>query len=93
MRRRAFKAASKENKPLFGEDGKVRGMLEKYDDEEEEGGMTIDDQGAIEEATRKRQEDIRARLRAGILGMSTIAARLCCLFMNSLLMFPPYSLK
>lgn len=65
MRRKAFKAAAKENKPLFGEDGKVRGLLEKYDAEMEDEGMTIDQQGAIEEAKKKRQEDIRARLRAG----------------------------
>ena len=60
-------AAAKENKPLFGEDGKVRGLLEKYDEEEQEAGMGIDATGAVEEAKRKKQEDIRARLRAGIL--------------------------
>ena len=67
LRRKAFKAAAKENKPLFGEDGKVRGLLEKYDEEEQEAGMGIDATGAVEEAKRKKQEDIRARLRAGML--------------------------
>ena len=67
LRRKAFKAAAKENKPLFGEDGKVRGLLEKYDEEEQEAGMEIDATGAVEEAKRKKQEDIRARLRAGML--------------------------
>lgn len=65
IRRKAFKAASKETKPLFGEDGRVQGLLEKYDQEAEEDGMLIDDQGAVEEAKRKRQDDIRAKLRAG----------------------------
>ena len=65
LRRKAFKAGTKENKPLFGEDGRVQGLLEKYDPEAEDEGMVIDDQGAIEEAKRKRQDDIRAKLRAG----------------------------
>ena len=65
LRRRAFKAAAKENKPLFGEDGRVQGLLEKYDEEGEDEGMLINGEGAVEEAKRKRQADIRERLRAG----------------------------
>ena len=75
LRQRAFKAAAKENKPLFGEDGKVRGLLEKYDEEEQEAGMEIDATGAVEEAKRKKQEDIRARLRAGMLPSCSEAHR------------------
>ena len=65
MRRKAFKAATKKNVPLFGEDGKVRNMLEKYDDEEAEAGMQIDASGAIEDAKRQKQAAIRERLKAG----------------------------
>lgn len=70
LRRKAFKAAAKENKPLFGEDGRVQGLLEKYDAEVEEEGMLINEQGAVEEAKRKRQADIREKLRAGISSCS-----------------------
>lgn len=63
QRKKAFKAATKENKPLFGEDGKVRGLLDKYDEEAEEMGMRIDEAGAI--ARAKKQEEIRAKLREG----------------------------
>lgn len=73
LRRKAFKAASKENKPLFGEDGKVQGLLEKYDEEVEDEGMLIDEQGAIEAAKRKRQADIREKLRAGNQSFPDIA--------------------
>lgn len=42
-------------------------MLDKYDEEEQEQGMQIDASGAVEDAKRKRQEEIRARLKAGVL--------------------------
>lgn len=66
QRKKAFKAATKQNKPLFEEDGQRRGLLDKYDEEEQEAGMQIDASGAINEAKLKRQEEIRARLKAGI---------------------------
>ena len=67
VRRKAFKAAAKENKPLFGEDGRVQGLLEKYDEEAEDEGMLINEQGAVEAAMQKRQADIREKLRAGTI--------------------------
>lgn len=67
MRRKARKAATKENKPLFGEDGRKRAMLDQYDEEEAEEGMEIDESGAVEEARQKRQADIRARLKQGVI--------------------------
>lgn len=70
LRRKARKAATKENKPLFGEDGVRRGMLEKYDEEEEEDGMEIDASGAIEEARRKKQAEIRAKLKQGLTSIA-----------------------
>ena len=65
QRKKAAKAATKQNKPLFEEDGERRGLLDKYDEEEKEAGMQIDALGAVSEAKLKRQEEVRARLRAG----------------------------
>lgn len=65
-RDKARRAASKEEhiKPLFGEDGKKRTMLDKYD-EEEETGMDIDESGTFTSEKAKQQAEIRARLAAG----------------------------
>ncbi|KAL4429830.1 hypothetical protein ABPG77_010947 [Micractinium sp. CCAP 211/92] len=60
-RQKARKAAGKQAKPLWEEDGKRRSLLDKYDEEEEQ-MMQLDDAGAIEAAKQKRQEEIRARL-------------------------------
>lgn len=58
-----MKAATKINKPLFGEDGVERGLLEKYDEEAAEEGLVLDDSGrALEE---RRRQDIRAKLALG----------------------------
>lgn len=65
LRKKAMKAATKENKPLFGEDGRRRGLLDKYDEEEAEEGMHIDETGAVEAEKRSKQDEIRARLKAG----------------------------
>ncbi|KAL4855087.1 SART-1 family protein DOT2 [Chlorella vulgaris] len=67
QRSKAFKASAKQAKPLWEEDGKRRGLLDKYDEEEEQ-MMRIDDAGAVEAARQKRQDDIRARLAAGAAG-------------------------
>ncbi|PRW60335.1 SART-1 family DOT2 [Chlorella sorokiniana] len=66
-RAKARKAAGKQAKPLWQEDGKRRGLLDKYDEEDEQ-MMELDDAGALEAARQKRQEEIRARLAAGIGG-------------------------
>ncbi len=65
-RDKAKRAASKEEqvKPLFGEDGKRRTMLDKYD-EEEDTGMEIDDSGAFSSEKAKQQAEIMAKLAAG----------------------------
>ena len=65
-RDKARRAASKEEhiKPLFGEDGKRRTMLDKYD-EEEDTGMDINEAGAFSSEKAKQQAEIRAKLAAG----------------------------
>ena len=67
-RDKAKRAASKEEhiKPLFGEDGKARTMLDKYD-EEEDTGMEIDESGTFNSDKAKQQAEIRAKLAAGLL--------------------------
>ncbi|KAL4437375.1 hypothetical protein ABPG75_004514 [Micractinium tetrahymenae] len=72
-RAKARKAAGKQAKPLWEEDGKRRTLLDKYDEEEEQ-MMQLDDAGAIEAARQKRQEEIRARLAAGAGAAATAAA-------------------
>ena len=65
-RDRAKRAATKgTNEPLFAEDGRVRSLLEKYDEEGAGGGMRVAADGALEAETAARQEDIRRRLAAG----------------------------
>lgn len=67
QRDRAKRAAAKgTNEPLFGEDGRARGMLDKYDEEGAAAGMRVGADGALEaEDTARRQAEIRARLAAG----------------------------
>ncbi len=71
QRDRAKRAATKgTNEALFAEDGRVRALLEKYDEEDAGGGMRVAADGALEAETARRQEDIRRRLAAGSsLGM------------------------
>ena len=66
QRDRAKRAATKgTNEPLFAEDGRVRALLEKYDEEDAGGGMRVNADGALEAETARRQEEIRRRLAAG----------------------------
>lgn len=66
QRDRAKRAATRgTNEPLFAEDGRVRALLEKYDEEDAGGGMRVAADGALEAETARRQEDIRRRLAAG----------------------------
>ncbi|BDA45958.1 probable U4/U6.U5 tri-snRNP-associated protein 1 at N-terminal half [Coccomyxa sp. Obi] len=62
-REKARRAAVK-NKPLFEEDGKQRGMLDKYDEEEDDAGMEIDETGAVNDEKARKQAEIRAKLAA-----------------------------
>ena len=66
-RERARRAAKKEARPGFEEeDAKPRGMLNKYDEEEEEAGLRIDESGQASNAAQAaKQAEIRARLAAG----------------------------
>ncbi|KXZ47678.1 hypothetical protein GPECTOR_33g560 [Gonium pectorale] len=68
-RRKALKAAKKEAKPLWEEDGKVRTLLDKYDEEEQEvvvqlgaGGRLGADRAQQQEAVRKKLAEGNARL-------------------------------
>ncbi|CAL8462106.1 g1637 [Coccomyxa elongata] len=62
-REKARRAAVKQ-KPLFEEDGKQRGMLDKYDEEEDDAGMEIDETGAVNDEKARKQAEIRAKLAA-----------------------------
>lgn len=64
-REKARRAAGKQHKPLFGEDGVQRGMLDKYDEEEEDAGMEIDESGAVNDEKARKQAEIKAKLAAG----------------------------
>eukprot|EP00879_Flechtneria_rotunda_P002423 GHRR01002620.1.p1 GENE.GHRR01002620.1~~GHRR01002620.1.p1 ORF type:complete len:500 (+),score=248.88 GHRR01002620.1:142-1641(+) len=73
-RRKARAAASKQAKPLWEEDGKVRGLLDKYDEEEEEAAAAFDGFGQL---LASRQQELKAKLAAGaanVLGSSADAA-------------------
>jgi hypothetical protein len=63
-RRKARAAATKTAKPLWEEDGKVRGLLDKYDEEEEEAVAAFDAAGQLQ-AHQRREEELRKRLAAG----------------------------
>jgi hypothetical protein len=64
-RAKAIKAATKINKPLFNEDGKTRALLDKYDEEEEDTVMVLDEDGRARED--RRREEIRVKLAQGML--------------------------
>ena len=66
-RTKARKAATKTGKPLFGEDGVARGLLEKYDEEAEEDGMQIDESGVVPDERARRQEEMRRKAAEGML--------------------------
>lgn len=63
-RRKARAAATKTAKPLWEEDGKVRGLLDKYDEEEEEAIAAFDETGQLQ-AQQRRQAELRSKLAAG----------------------------
>jgi hypothetical protein len=55
-RRKAQRAATKTAKPLWEEDGKVRGLLDKYDEEEEEAAAAFDAAGQLQAQQRREEE-------------------------------------
>jgi len=66
-RTKARKAATKTGKPLFGEDGVARGLLEKYDEEAEDEGMQIDESGVVPDERARRQEEMRRKAAEGVI--------------------------
>lgn len=63
-RKKARDASVKKAVPLFGEDGKRRALLDKYD-EEDEAMMVLDDVGGLEAQRIANQARIKAQLAAG----------------------------
>lgn len=58
-------AVGKKGKPLWEEDGKVRTMLDKYDEEEEERGVALGEGGVLEAARLAAQEAMRKKMAHG----------------------------
>lgn len=72
-RARARRAAGKEAKPLWAEDGRVRSLLDKYDEEEAEASFVLDDAGRAA-AQAARQDEVRKRLAAAASALNAVAA-------------------
>ena len=74
-RQKAKKAATKRSDNLFGADDEDAGkkILSKYDEEDEDEGVTLDAAGAIDAAEEKRKADIKRRLAASLGGVSVNA--------------------
>mmetsp|Transcript_4725 Transcript_4725/g.12198 ORF Transcript_4725/g.12198 Transcript_4725/m.12198 type:complete len:817 (+) Transcript_4725:159-2609(+) len=68
-KQKAKKAAMKKGVPLFGEDGKRRAILDKYDEEGDGEAMELGADGSVDPEKLKRQQEIRARLAAGATGI------------------------
>ena len=71
-RNKARRAATKSGQPLWQEDGKVRSLLDKYDEEEEALGMMIDDEGRLR-LQQQQQEEVRKRLAEGAARLESAA--------------------
>ena len=65
-REKARKAATNAGKPLWDEDGQRRGLLDKYDEQEEDASMTVGSSGQLE-AKLSRADETRQRLAAGTM--------------------------
>ena len=63
-REKARKAATNTGKPLWDEDGERRGILDKYDGEEEDASMSFGATGQLE-AKLSKADETRKRLAAG----------------------------
>ncbi|KAG2489863.1 hypothetical protein HYH03_011665 [Edaphochlamys debaryana] len=61
-RRKARKASVKEAKPLWEEDGKVRTLLDKYDEEEAEVAVALGSGGTLEAERVRRAAEMRKKL-------------------------------
>ena len=74
-RQKAKKAATKRSDNPFGADDEDAGkkILSKYDEEDEDEGLTLDAAGAIDAAEEKRKADIKRRLAASLGGVSVNA--------------------
>ena len=74
-RQKAKKAATKRSDNPFGADDEDAGkkILSKYDEEDEDEGLTLDAAGAIDAAEEKRKVDIKRRLAASLGGVSVNA--------------------
>jgi U4/U6.U5 tri-snRNP-associated protein 1 len=76
QRAKAFRDSKKTATPLWEEDGVQRGLLHKYDEEEEE-ALRLDGSGAVAASAasaEQRQGDIRARLAAAAAASAAAAA-------------------
>lgn len=74
-RQKAKKAATKRSDNPFGADDTDAGkkILSKYDEEDEDEGLTLDAAGAIDAAEEKRKADVKRRLAASLGGVSVNA--------------------
>lgn len=74
-RQKAKKAATKRSDNPFGADDEDAGkkILSKYDEEDEDEGLTLDAAGAIDAAEEKRKADVKRRLAASLGGVSVNA--------------------
>lgn len=64
-RQKARDAAAPKAKPLWEEDGKRRGLLDKYDEEEKDMVFELGSNGALDAERLKRQEEVRKKLAEG----------------------------
>eukprot|EP00199_Chlamydomonas_sp_CCMP681_P001557 CAMPEP_0119111530 /NCGR_PEP_ID=MMETSP1180-20130426/36013_1 /TAXON_ID=3052 ORGANISM="Chlamydomonas cf sp, Strain CCMP681" /NCGR_SAMPLE_ID=MMETSP1180 /ASSEMBLY_ACC=CAM_ASM_000741 /LENGTH=830 /DNA_ID=CAMNT_0007098531 /DNA_START=73 /DNA_END=2565 /DNA_ORIENTATION=+ len=72
-RKKARDASAPKAKPLWEEDGKQRGLLDKYNEEEEAVAMQLGAGGSLESMRARVQEDVRKKLAAGGMMLETAA--------------------